>query len=93
MKKHYTLIWRTIVATLVIAAMSVAGWAFIEIRDLPVDFVEAKEFIEHKTDIKDRIREMKEDINRRQDRTDANQNRMETKIDRLVDKIITRGDS
>ncbi len=80
-------------ATLIIAVMSVAGWAFVEIRDLPIDFVEAKEFTEHKVDIKDRIREMKEDINRRQDRTDANQNRMETKIDKLVDKIITRDGS
>ncbi|KKN56609.1 hypothetical protein LCGC14_0570210, partial [marine sediment metagenome] len=90
MKKHYTLIWRTMIATFIIAAMSVAGWAFVEIRDLPVDFVEAKEFTEHKTDIKDRIKEMKDDINKRQDRMVVQQDRMETKIDKLVDKIITR---
>lgn len=93
MKKHYTLIWRTLIGAVILGIMSVAAWAFVEIRDLPVDFVETKEFIEHKTDIKDRIKEMKEDINKRQDRMVVQQDRMENKIDKLVDKIITRGDS
>ena len=70
MSKNNDTVKRALTGVFAVGVLGMAGWAFIEVRDLPAAYPTRIEVREH-------MREFKHDINERLDR-------IEKKLDRLV---------
>ena len=67
-------IWRLGAGAIIAALISVGGWLFAEVRDLPNEYVPKADFVAVQ-------KQTKEQIDRLEDRVLEQQSRMEEKID------------